>query len=86
MAQISKNLFQNGDINISVLCGALFSRYVQLKSSFSDEKTSAVKSKKHFSREAIKINVAKYSRKISSLAELCYWLELCKVIHGAKLH
>ena len=53
MAQISKNLFQNGDINISVLCGALFSRYVQLKSSFSDEKTSAVKSETYFSREAI---------------------------------
>ena len=31
----------------------LFSRYVQLKSSFSDKKISAVKSETHFSREAI---------------------------------
>ena len=41
------------DINIFVLRGVSFSRYVQLKSSFSDEKTSAVKSETYFSREAI---------------------------------
>ena len=33
-----KNLFQTGNINIFVLRGVLFSRYVQLKSLFSDEK------------------------------------------------
>ena len=35
---IFKILFQTGDINIFVLRGVLFSRYVQLKSSFSDKK------------------------------------------------
>ena len=38
MPQIFKTLFQTGDINIFVLRGVFFSRYVQLKSSFSDEK------------------------------------------------
>ena len=38
VSQISKTLFQTGDINIFVLRGAFFSRYVQIKSSFSDEK------------------------------------------------
>ena len=38
MSQISKTLFQTGDINIFVLRGVFFSRYVQIKSSFSDEK------------------------------------------------
>ena len=37
VSQISKILFQTGDINIFVLRGVFFSRYVQLKSSFSDE-------------------------------------------------
>ena len=53
MSQIFKILFQTGDINIFVLRGVFFSRYVQLKNSFSDKKTSAVKSETHFSREAI---------------------------------
>ena len=53
MSQIFKILFQTGDINIFVLRGVFFSRYVQLKSSFSDEKTSAVKYERHFSRWAI---------------------------------
>ena len=44
--------FQTGDINILVLRCVCFSRYIQLKSSFSDEKTSAVKSETHFGREA----------------------------------
>ena len=43
MSQVFKILFQTGDINIFVLRGVIFSRYVQLKSSFSDEKRSAVK-------------------------------------------
>ena len=38
MPQILKILFQTGDINIFVLPGIFFNRYVQLKSSFSDEK------------------------------------------------
>ena len=38
VSQIFKILFQTGDINIFVLRGVFFSRYVKLKSSFSDEK------------------------------------------------
>ena len=54
MSQIFKILFQTGYINIFVLRGVFFSRYVQLKSSFSNEKKiSAVKSETHFSRKAI---------------------------------
>ena len=53
VSQIFKIFFQTGDINSFVLRGIFFSRYVQLKSSFSDEKTSAVKSETHFSIEAI---------------------------------
>ena len=37
VSQIFKILFQTGDINIFVVCGVFFSKYVQLKSSFSDE-------------------------------------------------
>ena len=40
MYQIFKILFQTGDINIFVLCGVFFSRYVQLRSTFTDEKNS----------------------------------------------
>ena len=36
-----------------LLCERTLSRYVQLKPSFSDEKTSAVKSETHLSRKAI---------------------------------
>ena len=52
MSQIFKILFQTQDMPIFVLRGVFFSIYVQLKSSFSDEKTS-VKSETHFDREAI---------------------------------
>ena len=38
MSQTFKILFQTGDVNIFVLRGAFFSRYVQLKSSFFEEK------------------------------------------------
>ena len=38
VSQILKILFQTGGINIFVLRGVFFSRYVQIKSSFSDEK------------------------------------------------
>ena len=37
LCQIFKILFQTGDINIFVLRGVFFSKYVQLKSSFSYE-------------------------------------------------
>ena len=52
-SQIFEILFQTGDIDIFVLRGVFFGRYVQLKSSVSDEKTLAVKSETHFSREAV---------------------------------
>ena len=53
VSQIFKILFQTGDINIFVLCGVFFSRYVQLKSSFSDKKTSTLKFETNFCRKAI---------------------------------
>ena len=54
VSQIFKILFQTGDINIFVLRGVFFSRYVRLKRSFPDKKkTSAMKSETYFSREAI---------------------------------
>ena len=37
-SQILKILFQTEDINIFILRGVIFSRYVQLRNSFSDEK------------------------------------------------
>ena len=52
VSQIFKILFQPGDINIFVLRGIFFSRYVQLESLFSGKKTSAVKSETYFSVEA----------------------------------
>ena len=53
VSQIFKILFQTGDINIFVLRGVFFSRYVQLKSSFSDKKTSTLKFETNFCRKAI---------------------------------
>ena len=60
VSQIFKTLFQTGDINIFVLRCVFFSRYVQLKSSFSVEKNIKMKFETRFSREAVKINMAKY--------------------------
>ena len=37
VSQVFEILFQTGDINIFVLRGVFFSKYVQLISSFSDE-------------------------------------------------
>ena len=51
--QIFKILFQTGDINILVLRGVFFNRYVQLKSTLSNKKILAVKSETHFIRETI---------------------------------
>ena len=53
VSQIFKTLFQTRDINIFVLLGVFFNRYVQLKSTYSDEKKPAVKSETQFTREAI---------------------------------
>ena len=54
VCQIFKILFQTGDINIFVLYGVFFSRYIQLKISFSGKKkASAVKSETYFYSEAI---------------------------------
>ena len=56
VSQIFKISFQTGDINDHlVFHGAFFSRYVLLKSSFSDKKKkkSAVKSETDLRREAI---------------------------------
>ena len=53
--QILEILFQNGNVYIFSPHDILFSRYVQLKSSFFAEKTSAGESEIHFSREAIKV-------------------------------
>ena len=53
MFQIFKILFQTLDINVFVLRCVFFSRYVQLKSSISDKKTSTVKSETNISTEAI---------------------------------
>ena len=55
VSQIFKILFQTGDINIFVLRDVFFSRYVQLRSSFSDKKTSVVKSELHFKKKTIKV-------------------------------
>ena len=56
MSQILKILFQTEGINIFVLRGVLFSRYVQLKSSFPGEKTSP---RHTLVKKLSKINVAK---------------------------
>ena len=42
MSQIFKTLFQTRDINIFVLCGVFFSRYDQLKNTFSDQKNISI--------------------------------------------
>ena len=61
VSQIFKILFQTGDINIFVLPGAFLSRFVQLKSSFSDEKkSSAAKSETHLVEKLSKTSVEKY--------------------------
>ena len=49
------------NVNIFVLRGVFFSRYVQLKSSFSDEKRHQQWNLRHTSVDKLsKINVAKY--------------------------
>ena len=41
LSQIFKIVFQTENINIFVFCGVRFSGYVQLKASFSDEKSNS---------------------------------------------
>ena len=53
-------LFQTGYVNIFVLCGAFFSRYVQLKSSFSDIKNVSDEIWDTLVEMLSKIIVAKY--------------------------
>ena len=54
LSQMFKILFQTGDFNIFILRGVFFiSRYVQLKSFFSDEKNISGETETLFSREAI---------------------------------
>ena len=53
VSQICNILFQAGHIDIFVFRSVFFKRYVKLKSSFPDEKTSGVKSETHVRREAI---------------------------------
>ena len=61
VSQIFKILFQTAGINIFVLCAVFFSRYVQLKSSFSDKKKLEWWNLRHTIVEKLsKINVAKY--------------------------
>ena len=60
LSQIFKILFQTGDINIFVLCGVFFSRYVQLKSFFSDEKKQLWNLRRTLVEKLLKINVAKH--------------------------
>ena len=70
VSQIFKILFQTGDINIFYLRGVFFSRYVQLKSYFSDKKRSSLNLRYTLVQKLSKINVAKYLWKIPSLAEV----------------
>ena len=61
VTQIFKILFQTGDINTFVLRSVFFSRYVELKSSFSEEKKHRRWNLRHTLVEKLsKINVAKY--------------------------
>ena len=85
VSQIFKILFQTGDINIFVLCGVFFSRYVQLKSSFSDQKKYQRWNLRHFLVDKLsKINTGKLIRQ-SIKRKFHHWrkLELCKVLHSA---
>ena len=50
VSQIFEISFQTRDTNIFALRGVCFSRYVQPKRYFSEEKASVVKSKTYFSR------------------------------------
>ena len=61
VSQIFKFLFQIGDINVFVLHGVYFSKYVQLKSSFSDKKHQWWNLRYTLAEKLSKINTGKYS-------------------------
>ena len=60
MSQIFKILFQTGDINVFVVRGVFFSRYIRLKSSFPDKKNQRLNLRHILAEKLSKINVAKY--------------------------
>ena len=60
VSQIFIILFQIGDINIFLYSGVFFSRYVQLKSFFSDEKKQLWNLRRTLVEKLLKINVAKH--------------------------
>ena len=60
VSQIFKILFETGDINVFVIRGVFFSRYVQLKSFFSNEKKHERWNLRHTLEKLSKINLAKY--------------------------
>ena len=70
VSQIFKILYQTGDISNFVLSHVFLSRYVQLKSSFSDEENISSEIWDTLVEELSKVNMAKYYRKIPSLAEV----------------
>ena len=71
MSQIFKILFQTGDINIFVLRDVIFSRYVRLKSSFSEEKKHQPWNLRHTLVEKLsKNNAAQYLGEIPSMPEV----------------
>ena len=82
VSQIFKILFQTGDINIFVLRGVFVSRYVQIKSSFSGEKNIS-----HEIRDTLQQRSYRKLTWQSIKGKFHRWqkLELCKVIHSAKL-
>ena len=70
VSQFFRILFQTEN-NIFVFRGVLFSRYVQLKSSFSDNEKHQWWNMRHTLVEKLsEFNMVKYSRKILSLAEV----------------
>ena len=83
VSQIFNISFQTGNINIFVLHGAFFSRSVQLKNSFSDEKNISDKIRDTFQQRSCQ-SLARQSIKIKFLHR--EKLEVCKVIHNLKLH
>ena len=60
VSQIFKILFQTGDINTFVFRSIFFSRYVKLKSSFSDEEDISCEIWDTSVDKLSKINVVKY--------------------------
>ena len=83
MSQIFGILFQTENINNFVLHGVIFSRSVQLKSCFSDEKNTNVKI-----WDTLQQRRYQSLMRQSIIEKSHHWLklELSKVVHNAKLH